>query len=340
MTETLLQAYFPLFAWTGLGVILCRFLPDSFPRLLGRGLYWVGVPLEILALTRRTQFSTQTGLVPLVTVTLLAIGFCFAWLSLQVIQWSVAREPAVVKSSLDDPVCFPDQMLQATALGWSDRSRQGAFLLSSILGNTGFVGLAIVPAFVSAPYLGWVVIYGVTHNLLGTYGFGVLISSYFSRQVPAGRWWLIVRDVLTVPSLWAFALGTVTHSFTLPTQLEAGLQASVWLVIPTALLLMGMRVSQLQGWKSLRLAIVPAVLKVVLLPSLTGLILTLIGITNDGRLTLVLMAGMPTAFAGLILAEEYELDRELISSSIVLTTVMLIIMIPLWLFLFKTSIAS
>jgi len=43
---------------------------------------------------------------------------------------------------------------------------------------------------------------------------------------------------------------------------------------------------------------------------------------------------MPTAFAGLILAEEYDLDRELIASSIVLTTAMLLVAIPLWLLIF------
>ena len=50
------------------------------------------------------------------------------------------------------------------------------------------------------------------------------------------------------------------------------------------------------------------------------------------------MAGMPTAFAGLILAEEYELDRELIASSIVLTTGTLLLTIPLWLVLFGQGI--
>lgn len=57
------------------------------------------------------------------------------------------------------------------------------------------------------------------------------------------------------------------------------------------------------------------------------------GFSAEFRLALVLMSGMPTAFAGLILAEEYELDRELIASSIVITSVM----IPFWLFWFGQS---
>ena len=46
------------------------------------------------------------------------------------------------------------------------------------------------------------------------------------------------------------------------------------------------------------------------------------------------MSGMPTAFAGLILAEEYDLDRELTASSVALSTGALLITIPLWLTLF------
>lgn len=347
MTDSLLHAYLPLFAWTGLGVVLFRFLPDTFPRWLGRALYWVGVPLEILALTRRTQFSLQASIVPVMTITLLTSGLLVASFSLRAIRWWIGRSVADLDASkppllLNSTAALAtstlphisDIELEPATLTWNDRSRQGAFLLSSMLGNTGFVGLAIVPVFISTPYLGWVVLYGITHNLFGTYGYGVLVSSYFSRQTSLSQWWMTLRDVLTVPSLWAFALGMLTHAWAVPSAVETGLQATVWIVIPAALVLMGMRISQLQGWKSLRLALIPTLIKVLVLPGLAGLLLTLMGMTNDGRLTLVLMAGMPTAFAGLILAEEYNLDRELISSSIVMTTLLLCLTIPLWLLLF------
>ncbi|MCY7321717.1 MAG: AEC family transporter, partial [Phormidesmis sp. CAN_BIN36] len=59
---------------------------------------------------------------------------------------------------------------------------------------------------------------------------------------------------------------------------------------------------------------------------------TLLGLSGDPRLSLVLMAGMPSAFASLILAEEYNLDRDLASSSIALSTIGLLLVIPVWLF--------
>lgn len=343
MTDTLFQAYVPLLFWTGLGLLLFRFLPDSLPRFLGRSLYWVGIPLEILALARQTNFAEQIGLVPLATIATLLSGLILAWTSLQVVRITSNtpgdsdKTDALMQEAIADsphPIATPPITEQPAANVWQARSRRGSFILSSMFGNTGFVGLAIAPAFISQDYLGWIVFYSITHNVVGTYGIGVLLASYFGRSVHQISWRTLVRDILTVPSLWAFTVGYLTRAVELPSILESGLHSSIWVVIPIALLLMGMRLSQLQGWNSLRLALVPTVLKVVIVPSLVGLITTLAGLPAEPRLALVLMSGMPTAFAGLILAEEYELDRDLIASSIVLTTIMLFITIPVWLFLF------
>jgi hypothetical protein len=78
-------------------------------------------------------------------------------------------------------------------------------------------------------------------------------------------------------------------------------------------------------------------LEAVVLPGIVGIGTTLIGLSLASRLALVLMSGMPTAFVGLILAEEYDLNRELVASSIVTTSVLLLVIIPFWLFLFGQS---
>ena len=97
---------------------------------------------------------------------------------------------------------------------------------------------------------------------------------------------------------------------------------------------MGMRLGQLQGLSSLKVATVPVFLKILVLPMLVGIGTTLLGLSGDVRLSLVLMAAMPSAFASLILAEEYNLDRDLAASCIALSTVGLLLSIPMWLLLF------
>ncbi len=315
MIETLFHAYTPLIIWTSVGLFIFRFLPESFPRILGRGLFWFGVPLQLLALARRTNVSelsqtTIPTLAPFITFGALSLGLAIASL----ILWLQKRSPT---SALLAP------------------GYRGSFLLAAVLGNTGFVGLALAPSIISPADFNWALFYSITHNLIGTYGFGVVIASYCSHAQTSNRWWTQLRDVLTVPSLWAFLFGYLTQSVPLPEPIESGLQASVGVVIAGAFLLTGIRLAQLQGWKSLKLGLIPAVVKVVIVPALVGISTTLfLGLSGDQRLAMVLMSGMPSAFAGLILAEEYDLNRDLVASSIILSTLLLLLVLPLWIVIF------
>ncbi len=311
MIDRLFQAYTPLICWTGLGILSVRFLPSAFPRWLGRSLYWVGVPIEIFSLARQTTFDERAQLAPTITIASLFLGLGLGWISLQIWKHLGAEQ------------------------GAPSGGLKGSLLLCSMLGNTGFVGLAIVPFFVSPEDLSWAVLYSVTQNVFGTYGLGVLVSSFYGRQgTVENKWWMQFKDLLCVPSLWGFALGSLTRSLAVPEFVESSLHASIWVVIPSAFILMGIRLSQIEGWQSLKLALLPALLKTIVMPTIVGISITAMGMTGDPRLGLVLMSGMPCAFAGLILSEEYNLDRNLVASSIIVSTLIFLVMIPVWLYFY------
>lgn len=158
MTETIIHAYFPLILWTSIGLVSFRFLPQALPRLLGRSLYWVGIPLEILTLARQTDFREPAELAPAITFAALLLGLAVAFGCVQIANRLLTTSPLVSPAT------------------------QGSFVLGAVLGNTGFVGLAIAPAFVDHAHLNWIVFYSLTHNLIGTYGFGVFIASYLDRK--------------------------------------------------------------------------------------------------------------------------------------------------------------
>ncbi len=312
MIESLFQAYTPLLFWTGIGFWLVRFLPKEFPHLLGRGLYWVGVPCEIFALARQIGDLESTKLAPVIAAGSILLGLALGGISL----YFGCRSNALPQ--LERP------------------ELQGSWLLCSMLGNTGFIGLSVVPFLVSSEHLVWAVFYSVTQNVFGTYGLGVLVSSFYGRQVGSTRpWWELLKDLVTVPSLWGFLLGFSTRSWSLPAAIETGLQGSVWVVIAAAFVLMGIRLSQIEGWQSLRLALLPAVLKTIVMPGILGLVLLTLDIPQPARLALVVMAGVPSAFAALILSEEYDLDRDLVASSIINSTGIFLIMLPVWIYLFS-----
>ncbi|MBW4420441.1 MAG: AEC family transporter [Myxacorys californica WJT36-NPBG1] len=318
MIEVLLHAYTPLILWTGLGAIALRFLPQTFPRLLGRSLYWVGVPWQLFGLARHTHFDPTLSLAPVVTIATLGVGIVLAWLTL--------RGLIALKQSRSNVWMPPIPPL--------DSPHQGTFVIASMLGNTGFIGLGIIPTLLQAGDMSWAVLFSVTQNLVGTYGVGVLLASYYGRSEQPNHWWMLLRDMVTVPTLWAFAAGYLTQSVEFAPWGSAIADSALLFVIPTSFVLMGMRLGQLQGLNSLKVAAIPVFLKVLVLPALVGIGTTLLGLSGDTRLSLILMAGTPSAFASLILAEEYNLDRDLAASCIALSTVSMLLTIPLWLLIF------
>lgn len=326
MIDSLLHAYTPLLIWSGLGLLLFRFIPDSFPKFLGRALYWVGVPLQLLVLGRQTQLSNGGVLIPLVAVGVLLLGMISALLSWWGLQWLCSRR-ATEPSPKSQNYLFKSLFSNVNSLG---RASLGSFILASMLGNTGFIGLALAEVLFGADYISWGVLFSVTSNVVGNYGIAVFIASYFGRRETKNHWWIQLRDVLTVPTLWAFIIGFSTRNVELPASVELGLEKAIWVVIAFALLLVGLRLGSVHGWRSLKRALLPTLLRVLLVPMLVGLGATYFGVTGDPRLVLVLMSGTPTGLSTVILAEVYELDRELLASSITTTFIGLLLVLPLW----------
>jgi predicted permease len=319
MIETLFKAYTPLFTWIGLGLILSRFSSDKLAKWLGQSLYWVGVPLQLLILARHTN-TANGGLIPFLGLAVLLLSLVLALLTWWFWQWfnKIKTEQKSVEVT---------ESLRKASLG--------SFILATILGNTGFVGLTLTQVLTGPENNDSAVLFSVTSNVVGTYGIAVLIASYFGQRATENHWWIQFRDIATVPSLWTFFIGLNTQFVQLPAVIESGLNQAVWVVIALALLLVGLRLGTIKEYQNLDVAIMASILKVLIIPLLVGLGATYAGIIDEQRLVLVLMSGTPTGLSVLILAEVYDLDRNLLASSIALTFIGLFLVLPLWLIWFS-----
>ncbi len=302
MIGQLAEIYLPLVAWVLVGLVFLRSVPDFIPKFIGRSLYWVGVPLQVLAFMQRSEVNTTLWIVPLVVTLSLVVGFGVAWLLCRNLP----------------------------------KAEKGDFLLAAILGNTGFVGLAITPSLIDQSALGWVVLFSLSHNVIGSYGLGVAIASFYGEHSKQVNWTTHLKSVITTPALWAFGLGLYLqiHQIQLSASVSNYLQYSIQIVVPLALLLVGIRLKSIKRWETLTHALPATAVKLLLLPIGVGIILGMLGITNSPRLAMVLEAGMPTALAGVILAEEYNLPVDIMILSIALSSIGILLTIPLWLWLF------
>ncbi len=317
MIETLFKAYTPLFIWIGLGITLSRFTSNNLAKWLGLSLYWVGVPIQLFVLARHTNTAVG-GFVPAIGVAIVLLSLVLSLLIWQIWQWFITHktEPKQDNMAVSDGI---------------KRASLGSFILATILGNTGFVGLTLTKVLTSSENTDWAVLFSVTNNVFGTYGIAIFIASYFGQREAENHWWIQLRDIFTVPSLWAFFIGLNTQFVKLPAKIESGLEQAVWVVIAFALLLVGLRLGTIKEYKNLDIAVIASILKVLVVPLLVGLGATFFGITGEQRLVLVLMSATPTGLSVLILAEVYDLDRNLLTSSIALTFLGLFLALPLWL---------
>lgn len=310
----LLQLYAPLIGWVMGGWLLGRWLPATAPRYLGQGLFWVGVPLSIIAFLRRANLSGAIWIAPIIAWLAIFLGVGLAWLWIQAsLRWTnrTAKPPQV----------------------WN-RSSQGSFLLTAMVGNTGYLGYPIILTLVGPQYFAWALFYDMLGTLLGSYGFGVLLAAQYGQRRYST--WQLMGAIAQNPALWSFGIGLGLRQVPLPPTLEILLQGLAWTALTLSLILIGMRLSQLTSWRSLPRASVSLGIKMLIVPLILGWGLTYLHLATPIQLTVVLQTAMPPAFATLVISEAYDLDRELTVTTLAMGSVGLLVMLPVWLWLFGT----
>jgi predicted permease len=195
------------------------------------------------------------------------------------------------------------------------------------------LGFPVSLTLVGEKYFGWALFYDMLGSTIGAYGLGVLLAARFGGG--AKSHWQLVRAMLQNPALWSLGFGLGFRQIPLPELAERGLQGFAWSVIAVSLVLIGMRLSQLDSWSRLRQASVSLSIKMLLVPFVLGIALLPLGITGAPRLAIVLQMAMPPAFATLVLAEVYNLDRELAVTTLAVGTTGLLFTLPVWLLLFS-----
>ena len=283
-------------------------LHQQLPHRLGQGLFWVGLPLSVVGFLSRIDLSSQLYLAPLVAWAAMLLGLACSRVGMKI---------------LGQP--------------WPRRT-QVSFSLAAMLGNTGFIGYPVVLLLpqLGLEGFGWALFYDAMGTLLGSYGLGAMLAQGPAPLQSARGWQQGWRALSRNPILSAFGLGLLLRPLSLPTWLDTGLYRIAWLVVGLSLLLMGLRIQQLRSWQHLPRATVAIAIKMVLVPLVVGLALTALGIRGVPRLVMVLQAGMPSAFANLVLAETYDLDRDLAVTCVGLSSASLLVTLPLWLWGFPS----
>jgi hypothetical protein len=302
----LLELYVKLGGLVLVGFVLGRKLPITVPTRLGQFLFWVGVPISIVSFLRQSSLSGQIWIAPAIAYLAILLGAFLAWLGIK------------------GQAYFRNTVLQPPT--------QASLILAAMLGNTGYLGFPITLAMVGKEYFAWALFYDLLGSFPGTYGLGVLLAARFGGGVQSH--WQIAKSILINPALWGFGFGLLFRQVTIPTVAEFWLEKFAWSSVALSLVLIGMRLALLKSWRSLPQVGMSLGIKMLLVPLILGRILPVFGITGAIAKVIVLQMAMPPAFATLVIAEAFNLDRDLAVTALAAGAILLLLTLPVWLWLF------
>lgn len=337
LQNPLTMLYVRLIGWNLLGYILGKLLPKVFTTYLGKILLFFGVPISIISFLRQADLSGWIIIAPTTAWVAILVGAGLAWIW---IDLGLSDERF---RNLSRGITSREQRLESTPsvgagvemeTAWSGAT-QGSFLLAMTLGNTAFMGYPISLALVGPQYFAWALFYDLMGSTIAAYSVGVALASRYGSMSSGKKPPNPFLSMVKTPALWSLPIGLGMRFVPLPTVVSSGMNAIAWTTVTLSLVMIGMQLSQLKTLRNVKKALTCVSIKMLLTPLVVGTGLMFFGVTGAPRMAMVLQMAMPPAFSTLVIAQAYNLDRDLTVTTLAVGVVLLLFTIPIWLWLFS-----
>jgi hypothetical protein len=237
-------------------------------------------------------------------------------------------------------------LLAAMGLGWLVFSRLrgvwgisapaiGALLIGCSFGNILSMGIAVLQSLFgpdAARYPIYADVIGIS-LLYWTLGAGV--ASVMGTKEQSFKLSAFAMTILKMPPVWAFFAGLMVNFFAIPMPQWVGTTAHLLgqAVVPSMLLTVGMSISLETVKRSPRMILMASAIKLIVMPAIVAAVaLPLLGMTEVTQV-MILLAGMPTMMATILLSERFGLDTEILAAVMVVSTLGFFFTLPLMVFL-------
>ena len=293
-----------------LGILLGLNISNSYAVKLGKLLFSFGIPIAIALFLHNADLGESVWIASIIAWIAVSLGGFIAWAWIRKKNYSPKKNIFI-----------------------NNKAVKGSFVLASMAGNTRYFGFPIILILIGQKYFGWAVFYDLMSSTIGSYGLGIIIAAYCNQKIHSYRSFISVA--FKNPALWGVGIGLCFRQVSLSEPLEVYLSNFGWIIVTLSLMLVGMRLSELNlSWRNLKLALITLTIKMLVVPLIIGMVISLVGIEGSTRLLIVLLAAMPPAISTLIIAETYNLDRQLTVTTIAAGSLILPFTLPLWLQLF------
>jgi malate permease and related proteins len=286
----LLSTVLPIALVITIGFIASRLVAIENQTLSQVSLYILS-PALIIDSLYRTQLSIQSA-------TGLVFGYFLASLLLYVAVWLICKTIQVSSSF------------------------QKSLIVTTLFSNNGNLGLPFVAFSLGSAGLERAIIYMIASS--------ILMFSLGPALIKGQGFSFGLRLTLKLPLLWAIAVGLSLRflPFSIPFKLDDSIQQVGQAAIPIALIILGIELSQTR-FRVGKKEVLAALIRLAIAPSLAYLVGRILNLETLDLQVLVIQSAMPTAVSTLVLATEFGGDSPWVARTIVVSTLISFITLPL-----------
>jgi malate permease and related proteins len=197
-------------------------------------------------------------------------------------------------------------------------SQLTGFLLAAMFVNAGNYGLGVTRLAFGAAAETYAVIYFVSSSIL-VYTLGTLLASGFAGGVKGA-----LKHLVRLPQVYAllavFAIRLA--EWQVPEPIMEGLRLPAAAAIPMMLLLLGVQLADASIGEYWKTATVGTVLRLLIAPFIALGVAGLLRLSGPARQAGILEASMPAAVIVTLIANEYENEPKLVTSTVLLSTLL------------------
>ncbi len=258
---------------------------------------------------------------------------CRIFISIQNSDYETLKQIIPLSSSLILITLFLILISYLILFKVKDNATKATYMIAICFGNYGYIGWGVLNGALGQPgltrgifftTLWWPMIYA------GTFLIGKMTR--VNNHIEVKRYLLNI-----ITPVFALLLGVVFNIYNIPiyNPILALINSFGDMTVTLILFSVGLTISITHGVKNIKRAIVPVLLR-PLLGVVTVLFILIIMQIKDpiSRKVLLINSTMPTAVISVILGEMLELDGQLLSSILVLSTLFSFATIPLTIFIF------
>ena len=204
----------------------------------------------------------------------------------------------------------------ATASLRLERQLRVAFLLVVMVSNSGNFALPLVQFAFGAGALAHATVYFVTSSLL-TYTVGVFLAASGRRSMRHA-----LSGVFRVPAIYGVAAALAMRAFEVvpPEAVMRPVGLLTQAALPMMVLVLGMQLERVKHIERPRLVALAAVLSLVIVPGVSFGVARLLGLSGPAFAAAIVQASMPAAVVTTILALEFDVAPNFVTSVVFVTT--------------------